>query len=180
MTVVSVDGFGLDAVPVIGDDQNLMKILVDADAFPNAAKEILLRAVERLRIPLVMVANQPMRLPRSDLLSLLLVEEGPDVADDRIVEIVEAEDLVVTADVPLADRVVSKGATALDPRGTLYTEDNVKERLATRNLMQQLREEGVAGGGPAGFSRKDAQAFARELDRFLAKAQKAPRRESPQ
>lgn len=149
-----------------------MKILVDADAFPNAVKDILLRAIERLHIPLIMVANQPVRLPRSDLLTLVLVEGGFDVADDRIVELVESCDLVVTADIPLADRVVTKGATAIDPRGTLYTEDNVKERLATRDLMQQLREGGMIGGGPAEFSKKDVQAFARQLDRFLTKTRK--------
>jgi uncharacterized protein YaiI (UPF0178 family) len=146
-----------------------MQILVDADALPNAVKDILFRAVKRLGIALTMVANQPMTLEKSKYIKSIIVSSGPDVADDRIVELVKAGDLVITADIPLADRVVTKGAYALDPRGGLYTEKNVKDRLAMRNLLNELRGGGVIEGGPPGFSRKDRQAFADQLNRFLTK-----------
>ena len=144
-----------------------MKILVDADAFPTAVKEVLFRAAKRLDLPVTLVANQPMRLPGSDLITMLVVPDGPDVADDRIVEMVEPGDLVITADIPLADRVIAKGASAIDPRGELYSESNIKERLATRDLMEQLRDGGLVTGGPSGFNRKDVQAFADQLNRWL-------------
>jgi len=144
-----------------------MQILIDADAFPRQAKEILFRAIERRRLPLIMIANQYMHLPRSLYISSEIVAAGPDEADDRIVELTRPGDLVITADIPLAARVVDKGGVALDPRGQLYTEDNVKERLATRDLMDQLRQSGLEIGGPATFGQKDTQAFADQLDRFL-------------
>jgi hypothetical protein len=146
-----------------------MQILVDADALPNVIKDILFRAVKRLRIPLTMVANQYVTVEKSKHIKSIVVSSGPDVADDRIVELVQQGDLVVTADIPLADRVIANGAYALDPRGDLYTEENIKDRLATRNLMNELRNGGVIEGGPAGFSRKDRQAFANQLSRFLTK-----------
>lgn len=146
-----------------------MQILVDADALPNVIKDILFRAVKSLRIPLTMVANQYVTVEKSKHIKSIVVSSGPDVADDRIVELVQQGDLVVTADIPLADRIVTKGACALDPRGDLYTEENIKDRLATRNLMNELRNGGVIEGGPPGFSRKDRQAFADQLSRFLAK-----------
>ena len=146
-----------------------MQILVDADALPNVIKDILFRAVKRLRIPLTMVANQYVTVEKSKHIKSIVVSSGPDVADDRIVELVQQGDLVVTADIPLADRVVAKGAYALDPRGDLYTEENIKDRLAMRNLMNELRNGGVIEGGPPGFSRKDRQAFANQLSRFLTK-----------
>ena len=146
-----------------------MQIFVDADAFPRALKEILFRAVERVRVPLILVANQTMRLPDSDLISIRIVADGPDMADDSIVDWLEPGDLVVTADVPLADRIVEKGGYALDPRGDFYTEANVKQRLATRNLMDELRGTGLVTGGPPTFNQKDAQSFANQLDRFLTK-----------
>ena len=146
-----------------------MQILVDADALPNVIKDILFRAVKRLRIPLTMVANQYVTVEKSKHIKSIAVSSGPDVADDRIVELVQQGDLVVTADIPLADRVVENGAYALDPRGYIYTEENIKDRLATRNLMNELRNGGVIEGGPPGFSRKDRQAFANQLSRFLAK-----------
>ena len=144
-----------------------MKIYIDADGFPRAAKEILLRAALRLGVPLVFVANKPVRREPSPLISSLLVPEGPDIADDRIVELAEPGDLVITTDIPLADRVVSKGAFALNPRGKLYTEENVKERLAVRDLLSELRDGGMMTGGPPAFGKKDCQAFADQLDRFL-------------
>jgi len=147
-----------------------MKIYVDADGFPGAAKEILIRAVLRLRVPLVFVANKPIRHEPSELISSLIVPEGPDIADDRIAELAAPGDLVVTADIPLADRVVARGAFALDPRGKLYTEENIKDRLALRDLLCGLRDSGLMTGGPPAFSRKDCQSFADQLDRFLIKS----------
>jgi uncharacterized protein YaiI (UPF0178 family) len=145
-----------------------MTIFVDADAFPRLARDILLRASQRLAIPVTFVANRFVRLPASELLTCVIAPEGPDQADDRIVELVGNGDLVITADVPLADRVVSKGGHALDPRGALYTVDNIKERLATRDLMSDLRDGGLVTGGPAGFGSRDVQSFADGLNRFLS------------
>jgi len=147
-----------------------MRIYVDADGFPRPAKDILIRAVLRMRVPVVFVANKPVRLETSALISSLLVPEGPDIADDRIAELAALGDLVVTADIPLADRVVAKGAFALNPRGKLYTEENIKDRLAMRDLLSELRDGGLMTGGPPTFSRKDCQAFADQLDRFLIKS----------
>ncbi len=146
-----------------------MQILVDGDALPGVVRDVLFRAVERVRVPAILITNQRVRPPRSELISLMMVPAGLDVADDRIVELVCPGDLVVTADVPLADRVVTKGGYAIDPRGHMYSEVNVKERLATRDLMYDLRSVGLVQGGPAAFSQKDVQAFADQLDRFLTK-----------
>lgn len=146
-----------------------MKIYVDADGFPRAANEILVRAALRLSVPLIFVANKPIRREASPLISTLLVSAGPDIADDRIAELAEPGDLVVTADIPLADRVVGKGAFALNPRGKLYTEENIKDRLALRDLLSGLRDEGLMTGGPSAFGKKDCQAFADQLDRFLVR-----------
>ena len=132
-----------------------MTIFVDADAFPRLARDILLRASQRLSVPVTFVANRFVQLPASNLLTCIIAPEGPDQADDRIVELANKGDLVITADVPLANRVVTKGALALDPRGVLYTTDNIKERLATRDLMANLRDSGLVTGGPAGFGPKD-------------------------
>ena len=145
-----------------------MRIWVDADACPNVIKEILFRAAERARVVLTLVANQPIRTPPSQYIKALQVPAGFDVADDRIVELAEAGDLVITADIPLAAGVIEKGGHALDPRGETYTRDNIKERLAMRKLMDELRSSGVDTGGPATFSNADRQAFANKLDRFLA------------
>lgn len=145
-----------------------MRIWVDADACPNAIKEILFRAAERARISLTLVANQPVRTPPSQYIKALQVPPGFDVADNKIVELTEAGDLVITADIPLAAGVIDKGGHALDPRGESYTKDNIKERLAMRKLMDELRSSGVDTGGPATFGNADRQAFANKLDRFLA------------
>lgn len=147
----------------------VMKILVDADAFPNVIKDILFRAARRHRISLILVANQQVNIKKSAYISCIAVPTGPDVADDRIVELVQQGDLVITADIPLADRVVAQGAYAINPRGELYTEENIKERLAVRDLMNELRNNGIVTGGPSSFSRKDRQAFANQLDRFLTR-----------
>ncbi|MBP7737768.1 MAG: YaiI/YqxD family protein [Spirochaetes bacterium] len=146
-----------------------MRILVDADSCPVVIKEILYRAAERLRIPLVLVANQYLSVPGSVYISCIEVPAGPDIADDRIVDMVETDDLVISADLPLADRVIAKGGFALNPRGDLYTAENIKDRLATRDLMDLLRQSGMDTGGPSSFSQKDRQAFANQLDRFLVK-----------
>ena len=144
-----------------------MTIFVDADAFPRAAKEILLKTSARRNLPLVFVSNKPLPLPESPQVSDIIVPGGFNVADDKIVELAEAGDLVVTADIPLADRIVTKGAVALDPRGTLYTEENVKQLLAMRNLMDEIRSAGEITGGPPPYGPKDREAFANQLDRFL-------------
>lgn len=149
-----------------------MQIYVDADGFPRAAKEILIRAVLRLGVPVVFVANKPVRLEPSPLISTLLVPGGPDIADDHIAELAKPGDLVVTADIPLADRVVSRGAFALNPRGKLYTEENIKDRLSMRDLLSELRDGGLMTGGPPTFGKRDCQAFADQLDRFLVRRMK--------
>lgn len=146
-----------------------MHIWVDGDACPAVIKEILFRAAIRTRIPLTVVANQPMAIPRSEFLTLLTVSAGLNVADQQIVDLLQPHDLVITADIPLASLAVDKGATALDPRGELYTHENIGERLAMRNLMDELRGGGLIAGGPAPFRTTDRQAFANQLDRILAK-----------
>ena len=144
-----------------------MKIWVDADACPKAVKEILFRAAERTKVSVVFVANQRLTLPSSDFLNLIHVEQGADVADGEIVERCERGDLVITADIPLAARAVEKGALALNPRGKLYNQDNIKEVLGVRNFLDTLRGSGVETGGPGSFSKKDQQLFANELDKFI-------------
>jgi len=146
-----------------------MQIWVDADGCPGEIKELLYRVAERVKVKLTLVANQSLRVPRSEFIETLLVPDGMNVADRRIVELVQPGDLVVTADIPLAADVVAKGAEAIDPRGGLYTEANIGERLAVRNMLDQLRGSGHIGGGPAGFGAKDRQAFANALDRWLAR-----------
>jgi hypothetical protein len=150
-----------------------MKIYIDADAFPNAIKDILIRASERLNVPLVFVANKPLRVKISANISVVLVEEGTDVADDRIAGLAQTGDLIITSDIPLANRVVAKGAFALTPRGDLFTEGNIKDRLSVRDLLSKLRDDGMLTGGPAVFSKNDRQAFANSLDSLLIKQLKA-------
>jgi len=146
-----------------------MKIYVDADAFPNAIKDIVFRAAERLKISLILVANQTVRIPDSHCISSIKVGNGPDVADDKIAELAQKGDLVITADIPLANRIVEKQAFALNHRGELYTDENIKERLATRDLMDQLRSAGIDTGGPPPLTQKDRKAFADQFDRFLTR-----------
>ena len=147
-----------------------MQIWVDADACPGEIKELLFRAAKRTNTKVILVANQPMRTPRSEFIDSLLVPAGMNVADRRIVELVEPGDLVITADIPLAADIVAKGAQALNPRGELYTDANVGERLAVRNLLDEMRGGGQITGGPANFTAKDRQAFANQLDRWLTSA----------
>ncbi len=146
-----------------------MIIWVDADACPAVIKDILFRAAERMKIALVLVANQPLNVPRSPFIKTIQVPGGFDVADKRIAEQVQPADLVITADIPLAADVIARGGYALNPRGELYTQENIKERLSMRNFMGELRNSGVATGGPPPLNQADRQAFANALDRFLTK-----------
>lgn len=147
-----------------------MQIWVDADACPGEIKELLYRTAKRLKIKVTLVANQPLSTPRSEWIDSLCVPGGMNVVDRRIVELVTPSDLVITADIPLAAHVVAKGAQALDPRGELYTDVNVGERLAVRNLVDQLRGGGLVKSGPSNFSARNRQEFANQLDRWLTKA----------
>jgi len=147
-----------------------MKILIDADACPAVIKEILYKVSDRLNLKLVFVANQYMKFPSTNLISSVIVKAGPDEADNHIVEIMEAKDLVITEDIPLADRVVKKDGIVLTPRGKLLTESNISQKLAVRNLMNDLRNEGIMTGGPKAFGSKEKQLFANALDKFLTKA----------
>jgi len=146
-----------------------MHIWVDADACPGAIKDILFRAADRAHVQVTLVANQPLRVPASPHVRLIQVPPGFDGADKRIVELLAPEDLVITADIPLAAAAIDKGAHALNPRGELYTKDNIRERLSLRNFMDELRGSGVATGGPAVLSQRDRQMFANNLDSLLAK-----------
>jgi len=146
-----------------------MKLWVDADACPVVIKEILFRAAERTRSLLTLVANQPIRVPSSQYIKTVQVPAGFDVADDEIVKRVEAGDLVITADIPLAAEVIEKGGHALNPRGELYTVENIKARLNMRDFMDTMRASGINTGGPPAINHSDRQAFANNLDRFLAK-----------
>ena len=146
-----------------------MHIWVDADACPTVIKEVLFRAAERVRVPLTLVANKKLRTPPSTYIRSVQVPHGFDVADNHIVQQLTANDLVITADIPLAAEVIAKGGHALNPRGTFYTRDNISAYLVTRDLMDQLRGSGVVTGGPAALSLSERQAFANELDRFLTK-----------
>ncbi len=146
-----------------------MKLWVDADACPVVIKEILFRAAERTCSLLTLVANQPIRVPSSQYIKTVQVPAGFDVADNEIVKRLKAGDLVITADIPLAAEVIEKGGHALNPRGELYTTENIKARLNMRDFMDTLRSSGVNTGGPPAISLSDRQEFANNLDRFLAK-----------
>jgi uncharacterized protein YaiI (UPF0178 family) len=145
-----------------------MRIWVDADACPRVIKDILFRAAERAQVSLTLVANQPLRVIASPWIRTIQVERGFDVADARIAELAEPGDLVITADIPLAAKIVAKGAQALDPRGELYTTQNIGERLAMRDFMDGLRGAGVETGGPPALGAGERAAFANQLDRLLA------------
>jgi uncharacterized protein YaiI (UPF0178 family) len=144
-----------------------VKIWIDADACPRVIKEIIFRASERLSLPVLLVANKSLSKHNSKLIESIVVADGFDIADDYIAEHAAAQDLVITADIPLAARIVANGGVALDPRGELYTEENVGERLSMRDLMMELRSEGFAQGGPGQFSLTDRQRFASSLDSML-------------
>ncbi len=147
-----------------------MKIWVDADACPVVVKEILFKAAARTGVQLTLVANQPLTKPSAPNISTLQVPRGFDVADDEIVKRVEAGDLVITSDIPLAAEVIDKGAHALSPRGEMHSTEYIRARLNMRDFLDTMRASGVdTGGGPAAFSQRDKQSFANELDRFLTK-----------
>lgn len=148
-----------------------MKIWVDGDACPRGIKEILYRAAIRRKITIVFVANQYLHLPQTEYLQMVQVAEGPDIADDEIVIMCEAGDLVITADIPLAARVIERGGLALDPRGTLYDSRNIGQILGMHDFMSELRGAGIETGGPNAFGAKQREKFANELDRFLAQRQ---------
>jgi uncharacterized protein YaiI (UPF0178 family) len=147
----------------------IVQIWVDADACPNVIKEILFRVAERARIMVTLVANQPVPVPRMQYVRAVQVAQGFDIADNEIVLRCEPGDLVITADIPLAAEVIAKGATALNPRGELYTKENVKARLNMRDFMDTMRSSGIHTGGPPALNQRDRQAFANALDRFIAR-----------
>lgn len=146
-----------------------MTLYVDGDAFPNLLKPIVLRSIERLSLPTYVVSNKRITLGNSKHVNYIIVEQGADEADHLIVEMVKEGDLVITADIPLADRVIAKKAHAIDHRGELYSTDNIKQYLAMRNLMEKIRESGEMTRGPKPFNPKDAHEFANQLHRFFTK-----------
>ena len=146
---------------------SLKKIWVDADACPKVIKEILFRAADRVGVPVILVANQPIHVPRSPHIRSIQVAAGFDVADNHIVQQLETGDLVITADIPLAAEVIDKGCRALNPRGELYTTENIRQRLNMRDFMDTLRGSGINTGGPPALSQADRMAFANQLDRLL-------------
>ncbi|WP_310441226.1 YaiI/YqxD family protein [Sulfurimonas sp.] len=146
-----------------------MRIFVDGDAFPNLLKPIIFRSIERLNLETFVVSNKHITIGKSKLITYIVVEQGADEADNYIAEEVKEGDLVITADIPLADRVITKDAHAIDHRGELYSVDNIKQYLAIRNLMEKIRESGEMTRGPKPFDQKDAHQFANQLHKFLTK-----------
>ncbi len=146
-----------------------MRIWIDADACPKVIKEILYRVAERTRIPLTLVANMKLQHPKSAYIDAVHVDAGADVADAYIVDNSEPGDLAITADIPLAAGMIEKGGFALNPRGELYTPDNVRRALSVRNFMDEMRGNGVMTGGPPAFNQADRMKFANQLDRFITK-----------
>jgi len=144
-------------------------LFIDGDAFPNLLKPIVFRSIERLSIPTKVLANKRITIGKSEHIEYIIVDQGADEADHRIVELCEAGDLVITADIPLADRIISKNAHAIDHRGELYSTENIKQYLAMRDLMESIRESGEMTGGPKAFGQKDAHAFANQFNAFLTK-----------
>ena len=150
----------------------MITLYVDGDAFPNLLKPILLRSIERLKIKTYVIANKKINIGESCYVEYIIVDTLADEADNKIVEMLEEGDLVITADIPLADRVIEKNAHAIDHRGELYSVDNIKQYLAMRNLMESIRESGEMTNGPKPFSQKDAQMFANQLNSFFIKYNK--------
>lgn len=146
-----------------------MTVYVDGDAFPNLLKPILFRAIEKKQLKTIVFSNKKINIGKASCIEYRIVDLGADEADNKIVDEVQENDLVITADIPLADRVISKNAYAIDHRGELFTEDNIKERLAVRDLMQSIRDMGEITKGPAPFTSKDAEYFANSLNAFLQK-----------
>ena len=146
-----------------------VKIWIDADACPKVIKEHVFKIAASKNIPVTLVANSGMWIPTSPLINLIHVDQGADVADSYIVEHADKKDLIITADIPLAALIVELGALAINPRGEIYTEENISERLSIRDFMQELRDGGLETGGPAPFGTKDKAAFANSLNRILSK-----------
>ena len=146
-----------------------MRLFIDGDAFPNLLKPIVLRSIQRLKIPTTVIANKKVTIGSAKEIEYVIVDQGADEADHEIVERCQSGDLVITADIPLADRVIAKGAHAIDHRGELYSTENIKQYLAIRNLMESIRESGEMTKGPKAFGSKDAHAFANQFNAFLAK-----------
>jgi len=147
-----------------------MKILVDADACPNVVKEILFKVANRVKVQVTLVANQYLKTPPSKFINALQVSHGFDEADNEIVRLADSGDLVITADIPLAAELIEKGAHALNPRGEMYTKENIKQRLQMRDMVEAMRNSAVElSGGQAAFGQKEKQAFANALDRFVAR-----------
>jgi len=145
----------------------MKSLYIDADALPNILKPILLRAIEKRNIVTFVISNKKVNIGNSDYITYIVVDAGADEADNHIVELLEEGDLVITADIPLADRTISKNAHAIDHRGELYTKDNIKNYLAMRNLMQSIRDSGEMTKGPKPFGQNDAQSFANQFNKFL-------------
>ncbi len=146
-----------------------MTLFIDGDAFPNLLKPIVLRSIERLSLSTKVIANKKINIGRSKYIEYIIVSQGADEADHHIVNLCNENDLVITADIPLADRIIAKNAHAIDHRGELYSVENIKQYLAMRNLMESIRESGEMTGGPKPFGVKDAHAFANQFNAFLAK-----------
>lgn len=144
-----------------------MTLYIDGDAFPNLLKPIVCRAINKLKLPTKVVANKKINVGESSFIEYVIVDAGADEADNKIVEMLEEEDLVITADIPLANRTIEKNAHAIDHRGELYTQDNIKQYLAIRNLMQEIRDSGEITKGPPPFTQKDAALFASQLNKFF-------------
>ncbi len=144
-----------------------MKLYIDGDALPNILKPILLRAIDKRVIDTFVVSNKKISIGTSKNIHYIIVEAGADEADNKIIEMIDTSDLVITADIPLADRTISKNAHAIDHRGELYTTENIKQYLAVRDLMQSIRDSGEITKGPPPFTQKDAQKFANQLNKFF-------------
>lgn len=146
-----------------------MKLYIDADAFPNLLKQIVVKAIERHKLPTYVISNEPVYLGPSEYIEYIIVASGFDEADDCIIEMLDTEDLVITADIPLADRVLEKKALAIDHRGKQFAPGNIKQHLAMRNLMQDIRDQGEFTKGPPPFSKKDVHQFANQLSQILSR-----------
>ncbi len=149
-----------------------MQIWVDADACPKVIKEILFKAADKRQVVTTLVANQYLKAPPSPHIKALQVSQGFDVADNEIVARLAPGDLVITADIPLADEVITKGGAAISPRGAIYSKENIKDILSRRDMMEQLRDSGMVSGGPDAYSKKDVQQFANALDRYITQNNK--------
>ncbi len=146
-----------------------MTLFIDGDALPNLLKPIIFRSIERLKLYTTVISNKKINIGQSPFISYIIVKQGIDEADHHIVHLAQKNDFIVTSDIPLADKVISKGAYAIDHRGTLYDKENIKSHLAIRNLMQEIRDSGEKTKGPAPFSKKDVHQFATNFNNFLAK-----------